>query len=105
MNDNAPRRRVVVITGAGGALGTALARRLASEPATDLVLSDISETALEATMGALSPAGGTVETAVADVGDVAEVQRVVDQAVERFGHLDVFVSNAGVLAPNGRIHN
>ncbi len=69
------------------------------------MLSDISETALEATMGALSPAGGTVETAVADVGDVAEVQRVVDQAVERFGHLDVFVSNAGVLAPNGRIHN
>jgi NAD(P)-dependent dehydrogenase (short-subunit alcohol dehydrogenase family) len=27
------------------------------------------------------------------------------QAVERFGRLDVLISNAGVLSPNGRIHN
>ena len=36
-------RRVVVITGAGGALGTAISRQLAGEPDTELVLSDISE--------------------------------------------------------------
>ena len=37
-----PPRRVVAITGAGGALGAAISARLASEPATDLVLSDVS---------------------------------------------------------------
>ncbi|HXP32666.1 MAG TPA: SDR family NAD(P)-dependent oxidoreductase [Acidimicrobiales bacterium] len=105
MSDATPRRRVVVITGAGGTLGAALSRRLAGEPATDLVLSDISESSLQATLDAMPAGDATVETVVADVGDVDQVERVVDRAVERFGRIDVFVSNAGVLAPNGRIHN
>jgi NAD(P)-dependent dehydrogenase (short-subunit alcohol dehydrogenase family) len=104
MSASAPRRRVVAITGAGGALGAAVVRRLAGEPATDMVLSDISEPSLQATLGGM-PADATAEIVLADVGDVDQVQRVVHRAVERFGHLDVFVSNAGVLAPNGRIHN
>jgi meso-butanediol dehydrogenase / (S,S)-butanediol dehydrogenase / diacetyl reductase len=98
------RRRVVVITGAGGALGGAVSRRLAGEPGTDLVLSDVSEASLQATLASL-PAGTMAEAVLADVGDVAQVERVVERAVEQFGRLDVLVSNAGVLAPNGRIHN
>lgn len=97
-------RRVVAITGAGGALGTAIAVRLAGEDRTDVVLSDVSAGALEATRAAV-PAGGRVATMVADVGEPDQVQGVVALAVERFGRLDVLVSNAGVLAPNGRIHN
>lgn len=98
-------RRVVVITGAGGALGAALARQFAGEPATDLVLSDVSAPSLEATVGGLPEPRGAVETELADVSDVAQVEAVVARAVERFGRLDVLVSNAGVLSPNGRIHN
>src|SRR5206468_2930448 len=41
----------------------------------------------------------------ADVGDFAAVESVIMLAVERFGRLDVLISNAGVLSPNGRIHN
>ena len=41
----------------------------------------------------------------ADVGDIDQVEAVVALAVERFGHVDVLISNAGVLSPNGRIHN
>jgi 3-oxoacyl-[acyl-carrier protein] reductase len=98
-------RRVIVITGAGGTLGTALAHRFAGEPSTDLVLSDVSESSLEASARGLPDDRGAVEAVVADVGDVAQVEAVVHLAVERFGRLDVLVSNAGVLAPNGRIHN
>jgi meso-butanediol dehydrogenase / (S,S)-butanediol dehydrogenase / diacetyl reductase len=98
-------RRVIAITGAGGALGAAVSRQLAGEPATDLVLSDVSAPSLEATVGGLPGHGGPVETVLADVSDFAQVEAVVARAVERFGRLDVLISNAGVLAPNGRIHN
>jgi len=98
-------RRVIAITGAGGALGAAVSHQLLSEPATDLVLSDISATSLDATVAGLPPNEGTVATVLADVSEFAEVESVVTLAVERFGHLDVMISNAGVLSPNGRIHN
>src|SRR4051812_31993678 len=97
--------RVVAITGAGGALGAAISRRLAAEPGTDVVLSDVSDASLASTVDGLTDRGGDVETILADVSDVTAVEAVVARAVERFGRLDVLVSNAGVLAPNGRIHN
>jgi 3-oxoacyl-[acyl-carrier protein] reductase len=98
-------RRVVVITGAGGALGAALSRQFASEDATDVVLSDVSEAALAATVDGLPAERGTVETLLADVSDADAVAAVAQRAVDAFGRIDALVSNAGVLSPNGRIHN
>jgi len=97
--------RVVAITGAGGTLGAELARSFTGEPDTDVVLSDVSAASLEASVSGLSEPRGAVETLLADVGEIGDVDAVVDRAVERFGRLDVMISNAGVLAPNGRIHN
>ena len=99
-------RRVIVILGAGGTLGTAISRQLAGEPGTDLVLSDLSEAALRETVAGLpADGGGQVEAMPADVSDFAQVEGVVKRAVDRFGQLDVLISNAGILSPNGRIHN
>ncbi len=103
MSDEA--RRVVVITGAGGTLGAALSCHFAAERDTDVVLSDVSATSLEATVDGLPEERGAVETLRADVSEIAEVEAVVALAVERFGRVDVLISNAGVLSPNGRIHN
>jgi meso-butanediol dehydrogenase / (S,S)-butanediol dehydrogenase / diacetyl reductase len=97
--------RVVAITGAGGTLGAALSSQFAGELGTDLVLSDVSAPSLEATLRALPTRQGSVETMTADVGEIADVEAVVGRAQERFGRLDVLIGNAGVLAPNGRIHN
>ncbi|MDA8047985.1 MAG: SDR family oxidoreductase [Actinomycetota bacterium] len=93
------------MTGAGGALGGAVARRLASEPDTALVLSDVSETTLAATMDGLDRDHGPVVSVLADVTDPAQVDAVAAGAVEQFGRLDVFISNAGILTASGRIHN
>jgi 3-oxoacyl-[acyl-carrier protein] reductase len=105
MSEPKEARRVVVITGAGGTLGAALSGQFAGEPDTDVVLSDVSAPALDATVNGLPERRGAVETMPADVSKVAEVEAVVALAMERFGRLDVLISNAGVLSPNGRIHN
>jgi meso-butanediol dehydrogenase / (S,S)-butanediol dehydrogenase / diacetyl reductase len=105
MTGEGAAQRVVAITGAGGALGAAVSRRLASEPGTAVVLSDVSEASLAATVAGLADAPSPVATVIADVRDRAAVEDVAALAVEQFGRLDVLVSNAGVLTPNGRIHN
>jgi 3-oxoacyl-[acyl-carrier protein] reductase len=98
-------RRAVAIIGAGGALGAAISRRLAGEPATDLMLSDVSAPSLEATVSRLEQPEGAVDSMLADVSDSDAVEAVIARTVERYGRLDVLISNAGVLSPNGRIHN
>lgn len=98
-------QRVVAIIGAGGSLGAAVSHQLAGEPATDLMLSDVSADSLEGTVAGLGATVGSVETMLADVSDYDQVETVVTRAVERFGRLDVMISNAGILSPNGRIHN
>ncbi len=105
MNTDAGRHRVIAITGAGGALGSAVSRRLAAEPDTALVLSDVAEESLAATVAALDGIDCPTAAIPADVSDFDQVGAVVNLAVERFGRLDVLVSNAGILSPNGRIHN
>jgi 3-oxoacyl-[acyl-carrier protein] reductase len=105
VTDERDARRVVAMTGAGGVLGAAIAQQLAGERSTDLVLSDVSAPSLDATVADLPETDASVETALADVSDFAQVESVIKLAVERFGRLDVLISNAGVLSPNGRIHN
>jgi 3-oxoacyl-[acyl-carrier protein] reductase len=104
MTAGAPRR-VVVITGAGGALGGALSAQFAHEPDTDLVLSDVDDASLAASVRAIGEPRGAVETLRADVSVAEDVDAVVAHATASFGRLDVLISNAGVLSPNGRIHN
>jgi 3-oxoacyl-[acyl-carrier protein] reductase len=99
------KQRVIAILGAGGTLGAALSRQLASESLAGLVLSDVSAASLEATLDGIPENATSIETALADVSDFQQVEAVVERALDRFGHLDVLVSNAGVLSPNGRIHN
>ena len=84
--------RVVVITGAGAGIGAALAARIAREAPAGLVLGDVDEAALDATadrLGALAVPG--------DAGCERDVGALVDAARARFGRVDVFVANAGVM--------
>lgn len=86
--------QIAVITGAAQGLGYAIAERFVAEGAR-VVLGDLN---LEATRAAAATLGGD-DVAVAvrcDVSSAAEVQALVDTAVERFGTLDIMVNNAGI---------
>lgn len=91
-------QRVIVITGAGSGIGRALARRFARENPAGLVLADLpaQRAPLEALAAELAPAAPTLAHC-ADVGDEAEVKRLVAAAEARFGRVDVFCSNAGLI--------
>jgi NAD(P)-dependent dehydrogenase (short-subunit alcohol dehydrogenase family) len=91
--------KVIVITGAASGIGKALAKRFAPERPAGLVIADLSATqaALEAQAQALNAAGIPTLTYSADVGQEAQVQALVAAAQERFGRIDVFCSNAGLI--------
>ncbi len=86
--------QTAVVTGGAQGLGLAIARRFIDEGAR-VVLGDVN---LEATEAAAQELGGPeVATAVrCDVTSSAEVEALVQAAVERFGGLDIMVNNAGI---------
>ncbi|MCK0174399.1 SDR family oxidoreductase [Mycolicibacterium sp. F2034L] len=89
------RGKVVFITGGARGVGEELARRLHAKGA-KLVLTDVDETPLKELEKALG--ADRVLTAVADVCDLAEMQAVADEAVERFGGVDIVIANAGIAS-------
>ena len=88
--------KVVVITGAAGGIGRAAAARFAAEGAR-LLLVDVNAGGLAETLAAVERAGGQGLVVEADVTRIAEVQRYVAAAVERWGGIDGFFNNAGIL--------
>lgn len=97
--------KVVVVTGAAGTLGLALARRLLEEPLAALVLADLDPRKAQELAAADRLGQVPILCARTDVTDRADVEALTDQATEAFGRIDVMINNAGTLAPNGRIHN
>jgi 3-oxoacyl-[acyl-carrier protein] reductase len=91
-------RKLALITGGGTGVGAATAQRLAAL-GYDLVLTySRSEAEARATAQACEAAGAAVLLQQGDVADDAHCKAVVGAAVERFGHLDVLVNNAGVTS-------
>jgi short-subunit dehydrogenase len=89
------REQVIVITGASSGIGLTTARMAAAAGAR-LVLAARNHEALERLEREINASGGASCHVDADVGSEADVQRIVDAAVERFGGFDTWVNNAGV---------
>ena len=86
--------KVVVITGGSDGLGLALAERLVAEGAAVAVCGR-DEERLASAEAALAAAGGDVLAVRADVERAADITRLVDGAVDRWGRIDGIVHNAG----------
>ena len=101
--------KVALVTGAAGAagLGRAIALRLAKEGA-DLVVNDLHEdeggrSGLPQLVREIEYQGGRALPVYADVTKADQVERMVDEALERFGRIDILVNNAGAPAGADRV--
>ena len=92
------RGKVVMITGASRGLGRALTLAFAEEGA-NLVINSRNSDSLDPVVKEAEDAGAEVLAVPADVSVQADVERLVNAAVDRFGRIDVLVNNAGLLGP------
>ena len=84
-----------IVTGGASGIGEAVVRRLAAQGAR-VMIADIAPERGEQLAAELSAAGGDVFFCRVDVADAASVEAGVTAAAERFGGLDILISNAGI---------
>jgi NAD(P)-dependent dehydrogenase (short-subunit alcohol dehydrogenase family) len=89
-----------LVTGSGAGIGREIARWLARAGAA-VAVHDIREDKAAAVVDEITREGGQAFAVIADARDDAELQRLVDQAVERLGGLDIAVNNVGMMAGRG----
>ena len=87
--------KTVLVTGAGGGIGSGIARRLASEGG-HVFVADANEAAAKEIADALVGDGLTAQPLVFDLLDPEASAAAVQQIIEARGQLDVLVNNAGV---------
>ena len=85
--------KVVLVTGGGRGLGRAYAEAMAAEGAA-VVAGDIRNTS--ETVASIEATGGQALGLELDVTDMASCQNMADQAVEKFGRVDILVNNAAL---------
>ncbi|WP_031468697.1 SDR family oxidoreductase [Sciscionella sediminilitoris] len=93
--------KVVVITGGAGGIGSALARRFATEGARGIVVADLDEAGAAATADAVRAAGGAAVPTAVDVSREESAAELVSLAEREFGPVDLFCANAGVTSGAG----
>ncbi len=94
--------KVAVVTGGAGGIGRALAVRFAAE-GMRLVVADVEEAALDATVAALKANGVEVIGVATDVTSFASVEALAEAAYAAYGAVHVLCNNAGVGPPGGLV--
>lgn len=96
--------KVAIVTGGSRGLGRAIAQTLA-EAGADVVIASRKLVACEAAAAEIRASTGTKPAAIAcHVGKWADCDRLIDETIERYGRLDVLISNAGMSPLYEAIH-
>ena len=99
--------KVAIVTGAASGMGKAIAELYAQEGA-KVIVSDINEEGAEKVAAGIIENGGVAKSVKTNVGDLEEIEAMVDLAVSEYGTLDILVNNAGIMdnfEPAGEIED
>jgi NAD(P)-dependent dehydrogenase (short-subunit alcohol dehydrogenase family) len=88
-------RKNALVTGAGQGIGKATALLFAEEGAAVAVV-DINGEAVEGACAEIKESGGSGIAIKADMGDLADIERVVEESVKSLGGIDILVNNAAI---------
>ncbi|HZF53833.1 MAG TPA: SDR family oxidoreductase [Polyangiaceae bacterium] len=92
--------KVAVVTGGASGIGAGMAARFAREGAAGVVVADVNLTRAQ---GVARGIGAQAVAIACDVSREADIQDLARQTRERFGRIDIYFSNAGILGPMGGI--
>ena len=94
------RDKVAVVTGGASGIGAGMAQRFAREGAQAVVVADVN---LERAQGVAESIGPQAVALACDVSREDDIQRLVAETRARFGRVDIYCSNAGILGRMGGI--
>ena len=87
--------QVAIVTGSGGGLGEAIAKKLASLGA-DLVINDVNAEGAERVAADIRGMGRRALVAVGSVTSAEDIEKMVEAVMAEFGKIDILVNNAGI---------
>ena len=88
--------RVILVTGAGGGIGRAVAQRFAAEGA-QVAVNDLQLETVQRVVEAITAEGGTALAVPADVSEAAQVEAMFSRIEAELGYVDVLYNNAGLI--------
>lgn len=93
--DNRFANQTAIITGAGQGIGFEIAREMAMQGAA-VLLNDVDEALANRAASVINAMGGKCHAMPGDASDIGFIQKMVDEAVRRFGFVTIVVANAGI---------
>ena len=91
--------KAAIVTGSSRGIGACIARRYGREGAAVAVVGNTRRERAEAVVAEIEAAGGKAQSFMADVGVVADCERLAGEVIDAFGTVDILVNNAGIFTP------
>ena len=91
--------KVAIVTGGSRGIGACIARRYGREGATVAVVGNTRRDRAEAVVAEIEAAGGKARAFMADIGVVADCERLAREVIAAFGTVDILVNSAGIFTP------
>lgn len=92
--------KVALVTGAGRGIGREIARKLAQYGAVVIVNYNGSKEKADAVVAEIVSRGGTAESIQCNVADSDACKQMIDEMLQKYGHIDILVNNAGITKDN-----